>query len=326
MTELAKLLDAEEQVRLAALAELLKGEAPPVPIVPEVAERLNDPSEEVRKLAVLVLERAGASAIPALAPALDEKQPTSVRVLAASALAKAGQNATPGINPLCACLLSHDGTLRWHAAFALGKIGASAVPALQVALRSADPEVLCAVADALGWIGSGAQAVLDDLKRLASSSAPLPVRLACHSALVKISGDASAGLPMLLATLKEKDPIGRASALERIGHLRTMARESAPMLLPYLADSSGEVRAAAALALGRIEATTPETIEALTCVLADLEPDARANAGIALASMGAAAEPALPALRVMRRATAPRLAAIAKAAVERISKQAQPVK
>lgn len=326
MTELAKLQDGEEHVRLAALAELLKGEGSLAQAVPAVAERLNDPSEEVRKVAVLVLERAGASAIPALAPALDEKQPTSVRMLAASALGRAVGNATPAINSLCACLLSHEGMLRWHAAFALGRIGAPAVPALQVALRSGDPEVLCAVADALGWIGSGAKAALDDLRRLASSSAPLPVRLACHSALVKITGDASAGLPMLLATLKEKDPNGRASALERIGQLRAMARESTPMLLPCLVDRSGEVRAAAALALARTEANTPETIEALTRLLADSEPDVRANAGIALASLGRAAAPALPALRLMRRATQPRLAAIARAAVERISSQAQPVK
>jgi HEAT repeat protein len=324
-TARAKLREGEEHVRVAALAELLRGEAPPAPIVAAVAECLNDASDHARALAVLVLERAGAAGISALAHALDDKQPISVRVLAAAALGRAGGNATPAIDPLCACLGSADGTLRWHAAFALGKIGAPAVPALRVVLRSADPEILRAAADALGWIGSGAHAALADLTALALSTA-LSVRLAIHLALVRITGDASVGLPMLLAALKEKDPAGRASALERIGQLRAMARESSPMLLPCLADRSGDVRAAAALALARIEATTPETIEALTPLLADSETDVRASAGIALASLGRAAVPALPALRVMRRATQPRLAAIARAAVQRISSQTESVK
>ncbi|MGE5304810.1 MAG: HEAT repeat domain-containing protein, partial [Alphaproteobacteria bacterium] len=197
MTDLAKLQDAEEHVRLAALAELLNGEAPPAPSVPAVAERLNDASGAARELAVLVLERAGPSALPALASALDEKQPASVRVLAASTLGRAGENGAPAIDPLCACLGSDDDKLRWHAAFALGKIGAAAVPALQVALRSTDPQVSCGAADALGWIGPGANTALKDLGTLASSPAP-SVRLAVHSALAKITGDASAGLPVLL--------------------------------------------------------------------------------------------------------------------------------
>ena len=75
--------------------------------------------------------------------------------------------------------------------------------------------------------------------------------------------------------------------------------------------------------MARIEATTPETIAELSRLLADLEPEVRANAGIALASLGRAAEPALPALRVARHAKQPRLAAIAKAAVERISSLAE---
>jgi HEAT repeat protein len=326
MTDIIKLQNGQEHMRLAALAELLNREAPLAPIVPAVAECLNDSSDEARTLAVLVLERAGAAAIHAIASALNEKQPISMRVLAASTLSRADGDTTSAINPLCACFLSEDRTLRWHAAFALGRIGAPAVPALHAMLRSANPETLCEVADALGWIGSAAQESLDELRRLASSSAPLSLRLACHSAVVKISGDPAAGLPMLLPTLKEKDPSVRVAALERIGELRAMAREAAPDVLACLRDPSAEVRAAAALALARIEANTPETIETLTRLLADSEPNVRANAAIALSSMGEAAAPASTALRMMRRSTQPRLAAIARAAVERILQSVPTVK
>ncbi len=317
-----KLLDREDAVRLATLAGLLK----PGMATPEATEAveacLDGASENVRRVAVLVLGHLQPPAVPALARALDERHPISVRVCAASGLGRAGANAAPAIDQLTKCLTAPDDVLRWHAAFALSRIGPAAVPSLKLPLRSPDPLVVSAAIDAAGWIGSGAKTALEDVRRLATSPVPA-VRLACHSAMVKITGDVSMGLPMLVAALEDRDAGVRAAALERMGHLRAAARESAPSILRCIADQSSEVRAAAALALARAEASTPQVVAALTQAVADPEPDVRANAGIALASFGPAAASALPALRLMQQTTEPRLAAIAKAAVERIERPAR---
>jgi HEAT repeat protein len=317
------LQDRDDAVRLATLAGLLKPGVETSEVLGEVEACIDSSSENVRRVAVLVLGHLQPPAVPALARALDERHPISVRVCGASELGRAGADAGPAIDQLSKCLTAPDDLLRWHAAFALGKIGSAAVPSLKLMLRSPDPLVVSAAMDAAGWIGPGAKMALEDVRRLAASPVPA-VRLACHSAMVKITGDVSMGLPMLLAALEDRDASVRAAALERIGHLRALARESAPSILRCMADQSREVRAAAALALARVEASTPQAVAALTRSLADPEPDVRANAGIALASFGPAATSALPALRLMQHTTEPRLAAIAKAAVERIEGPARP--
>ena len=313
-----RLKNPQEAMRLAALAELFQlGQESPEHL-DDVASCLTHESTGVRTLAVEVLVRMGGVAVPALIMGLEEGQLPAVRIMAASGLGRIGPAADAAIDRLCACFTSGDAMLRWHAGFALGKIGQAAVPALLPLLESSDPQIVSSAVDALEWIGEDAGEAQEDLQRL-FATAPSPLlRLACTTALVKISGDPSVALPVVQTMLQDEDQDTRKACLERIGMLTGSGREFVPLILGCLEDPAGEVRAAATLALARIEEEPSRILEALTERLADPEAEVRANAAMGLARYGPAAASALPALRVLQQEQEPRLVAIANGAVERI--------
>lgn len=190
----ARLSDENEQVRLAALGDLMKPEAEPEQVVENVTACLGHSNEMVRQLAVVVLGQvaaqgeSGKHAVPGLARALDEAQPKSVRMLAASGLARAGPDAASAAEPLCRALASQDKSVRSAASLALGKIGAPAVPWLRRMLRVSDPAVTVAAIEALGLVGRPAKDAAEDLRALRASPDP-KVQQACGSALEKIGGE-----------------------------------------------------------------------------------------------------------------------------------------
>lgn len=316
-TLVAKLKSPQEATRLAALAELILAQETPE-CLDEAAACLAHESAGERTLAVEVLTRMGGPAVPALITGLEKSQPPAVRVLVASGLGRIGPPAGSAIDRLCECLADDDPMLRWHASFALGKIGQAAVPALRSLLESSDPLVVSAAVDALEWIGEEAGEAQEDLQRLsAAASSPL-LQLACATALVKISGDPSVGVAVIQTMLQDEDKNTRQACLERMGMLGGSAREYVPLILGCLADPAGDVRAAATLALARIEEEPSRILEALTERLADPEEEVRAKAAMGLARYGPAAASALPALRALQQEQEPRLVAIANAAVKRI--------
>jgi len=314
----ARLQDPASYVRISALAELVKPRADALPILEAVTAGLDDPDPSVRHLAAIALGQVGAPAVPALARALEERQSLPVRIAAASGLARAGAAAATAVAALADCLRSADEVLRFHAAMALGKIGPAAVPALRGLLASGNPEVRGAALDALGFAGAGASGALEDVRALLASGGPSSE--AAAYAMIKISGDASAGLPSLLAQLEAADERGRARIVERIGTLRKAAGGTTSQLTSSLSDDPApDVRGAAALALARTGTTGPETLAALSQALSDPEPEVRAQAGIALSALGTAAASVLPALRLVQDDADAKLAAIARAAAARIA-------
>ncbi len=316
----ARLKSSQEGERLAVLAELL-GLAREIPdCLEHVAAGLVHDNEGERVLAVEVLTRMGAAAVPALITGLEESQPPAVRIAAASGLGQIGPTADSAIDRLCGCFTGDDPMLRWHAVFALGEIGKAAVPKLRPLLESSDPQVVSAAVDALEWIGEEAGEAVEDLQRLAGTASSPLLQLACTSALVKISGDTAAALPVIEVMLQDENQDTRKACLERLGKLTVKAREFVPLILGCLEDSAGAVRAAATLALARIEEEPSRIIEALSERLADPEGEVRANAAMGLARYGPAAASALPALRALQQDTEPRLVAIANGAIERIEK------
>jgi HEAT repeat protein len=337
----ARLADPAEPVRLAALAELMKPEAEPAPVLDGVAACLNHPSAKVRKLAVVVLGKVAAKgqgttpAVAALTRALDETQPLRVRVFAAVGLAQAGLAAAPAIEPLCRAMnapgaksdppapastagpATDEDLLRLNASVALRGIGAPAVPSLRRLLRASDPAVVIAAIGALGWIGPPARDASPDLHHLAAS-ADAKTRQACSSALVKITGNAAVGLPALLQDLRSPEPSLRKAALTYIGELQALGKSASPNILPRLADSDPEVRAAAASTLAKVQADPAEIVPLLTNLLQDRTSDVQISAAMALASLGRQASPARSSLESMQRETDKRLAAVAKAALKNI--------
>jgi HEAT repeat protein len=311
------LRDPREHIRLASLAESVSSGKSDPSMLKGLAACLNDPNPTARQLAALALGAMGAAAVPNLIEALDERQPVSTRISAASGLSRAGANAMPATKPLAECLDSADDVLRWHAGFALSKIGSSALPILMSKLSSADPRAQCAALDTLGWIGAGAGAAIETVKILCSSTLST-LRFAACSALIRITGDSSAGLPAMLAALDDRDDKVRLAAMQRIGEGGHLTQPAIPKILQSLADPSPSVRAAAALTLARINAKGSEVVQGLTQLVPHPDAEVQAAAAIALSSLGKDAEPSLPQLRTMQNATDPHMAAIGKAAVDRI--------
>jgi HEAT repeat protein len=282
---------------------------------------LNHSNPLMRELAVAALVQAGAPAGAVLIQALDEHQPVSVRIAAASGLGRIGADAPSALSSLAECLDSSDEILRWHSAFALSRVGTAAIPVLMTKLASADPAVQCTALSALGWIGTEAGAATEAVKRLVSSTST-SLRLAACVALIRITGDLSDGLPAMLAALGDRDENVRLAAVQRIGEAGRLAQPSASRLLQTLSDSSASVRAASALGLARINANGSEIVQALTGLLSDIDSEVQAAAGIALSNLGKDAEAALPQLLAMQNVADDRVAAIRKAAAEKISQGA----
>jgi HEAT repeat protein len=313
-----RLKRSDENVRLAALAQILVAKAGANAIA-EVEACLNQGSERVRRAAVVVLGEIGAPAVSALADALDPRQAPLIRSLAAAMLAAMGADAAPAIDPLIQCLSVKESDLTIHAALALGRIGAPAVPALRKVLADSDLGIRGAAADALGHAGPAAADGLEDL-RCAAKAAPQPMLgLAYASAMVKISGDPKAGLPVLIEALEDKNAQFRARVIEKIGELRALASDAALAVMERLKDPVAKVRANAALGLARIGASSPESVAALTQALGDAEAEVRLNAGIALGTFGAASTSAVPQLCTMKNDKEARVATVARAALDRIA-------
>lgn len=283
-----------------------------------IAVSLEDGDLFARQLAVEALSRSGASGVEGLARALGDQQPIAVRIAAASGLSRSGANAAGAMPELGRCLEADDEMLRWHAAFALSRIGTAALPLLMTTLASNNPVVQCAALNAISWMGAGAASVVETIRRFVSAEA-YSLRFAACGALMRITGESSNGLPALLAALDDPREAVRQDAVQRIGEGGPVASSSAPQLLRSLADPSFQVRAAAALALARIDARDASVVQDLANLLQDPDSETRAAAGIALSALGPDAASALPQLRALQNGSDPRLAAIASAAVERIA-------
>jgi hypothetical protein len=92
------------------------------------------------------------------------------------------------------------------AADALGRIGAQAIPYLQQALRSPDPEMKKQAAEVLARMGSDAKPAVNDLIVLLDDP-DLEVRKVAVRTLGRIGPDAAAAIPALMRTLVEDHPV-----------------------------------------------------------------------------------------------------------------------
>ena len=312
-----KLRDADSMVRLAGLARLMSEDINPSSLLDEIRLCLEDPDESVRQLAVSVLPRVGEGAVDPLLSATRTPQPLQVRIAAVAALGRMKAEARPAIGSLIECLGHEEQSMRSNAILSLSQIGEPTVPQLLACLGSESENVQIGAIDALGWMGAPAMAAVGSMKA-ALPERSFPVQVAGYAALVKISGDVTEGLPMLLAQLGHQDASVRRICIERLGELRETAVSAFPSILSCLQDQSGEVRAAAALALVRIKAQCAEALEMLIPLLTDAHPEARFKAALALATIGPTAQTALPALNTLKTDPDECIAGIAAAAIRSI--------
>jgi hypothetical protein len=164
-------------------------------------------------------------------------------------------------------------TARLDAAYALGKMGAAAVPGLV--------EVLRQEAEAF-------------LKNNLDKSHTNPSQLYSVYALSAIGAPA---VPALIETLRDKNWWVRAAASDILGDIGLPAQAAVPALLAALRDESAWVRRNATEALGIIGPAAQAAVPALIALLTDEHSWVRHNAVSTLARIGPAAQAAVPALR-----------------------------
>jgi hypothetical protein len=319
-----RLSDADMPVRMAAIGEILSLERLPQELIPEIAKRLWDEEEDCCILAMVALAGAEAAAVPYLIGALSPQRTVAVRAFAASTLARMECDRTAAIPELCRCLRDEDSELRQISSLALTRIGAPAVPGLHAALPEKTPELRISIVQTLGQIGPPARETIPTLNQLAAGQ-PAAVLISIACAVIQILQDPQYGLSFLISSAAA-EPALRENIIEQIGMIGPVVRGGSDSILHYLQDPSPGVRATTAITLARVwidhvDQYPPHILDSLVRTLDDPEPKVRTNAGIAISAFGPHAERTLPALE--RHITDPdeQVAAVARAAIEKIRGQ-----
>jgi HEAT repeat protein len=203
---------------------------------------LQDPSRGVREAAGEALVAIGSiTAVDALIPLLHSDSP-GLRNLAIEILVRLGAKALPSVAEL---IHDPDPDVRKFAADILGAIKlAEGVPVLIRLLGDPDPNVLQAAVEALG--GMGDRTVVPHI--LALLATPGPHWYHAIEALGRI-GDPTA-VPVLLAGLESADPISAVGILDTVGQLGDRRAYEKLLLLtqqvgPPVSDGPNRLKAAA---------------------------------------------------------------------------------
>ena len=270
-------------------------------IVPVLLAALKSESAEVRGEAVVGLGRAGSLAMPALIKLVAGFATAGDSAAqGAAALEMMGPQAQPAVAVLVKALQAKDEQVVVHAAGALGAIGSgvlraggdSPIPQLRKLLAKGSVSIRAHVASALGDIGPGAAAAVDDLAK-ALQDRDESVRRESAEALGNIGRAAKSAIPDLLKALgDEKRSVSMHAgwALGRIGS------EAVPLLVETLSDPRR--RFAAVVVLSDIGEAAQPAAGALTALLAEpkLGQELRREIVLALAHIGPGARDAVPAL------------------------------
>ncbi len=215
---------------------------------------LRDASPVVRREAARRLAESGdRSASAALFFALADPS-ESVRWAVAAALHRLG-TAPEDVAALTKALRHDDAYVRSFAAYALGRLGAAAapaVPALVEAYRREETEGRGAAVTALAALGPlaapAAPALIDGLKNPANHR-----RWSAARALGRLGAAAAPAVPAaLIAALRDPNPHVRVYVAQALGRLGVEAAAAVPALQAAVRDEDAAVRREAQTALRRI--------------------------------------------------------------------------
>lgn len=296
----SQLADAEPAAVMPALHTLADMEEEAVPFL---IEALADPKS--RHWAEVVLAEIGPKAAAAVEPLARIAGDAAIedKVQSIMALAAIGEPAAAAAPQIVAALESPDASLRYVAAYALGKLRAKdADLALEQAAASDD--------QFLASLGTWARAMIhpDDAALRAQAVDRLDDEISDESprlrqaAIEGLSGLAEgldgAGRRDLAAKLvgSLSDPIP-AVGLAAGGALIRLGGDAVEALREAL--GAPETRNPAMEILTEIGAAALPAVDAMVAGLADADPGYRANAAMAIAAIGPAAKVAVPALEKM---------------------------
>ncbi len=219
---------------------------------------------------------------------------TSVAELAGALGVEASDLRSVPVTRLDPLLAHHDPAVRGQAAWALGRRGAPARPAVPALVRAlGDPQesVRWNAAVALGQIGSA----LARPALFASLGDPRQtVRWRSAEALNAIGLDGARDVPALTAALSSSDTYVRAFAAWSLGEMGPVAGPAEEPLARAALDPDLGLRGAAATALGRIGLADREALATLGRGLRDAGWEERWRAARALGLLGPAAAPEVP--------------------------------
>ena len=253
----------DPSARELAMKGLPKLAPEPLAVLPTLTAGLRDENRDVRNAAGQALAETGTPAVPALIQALDDKDPTTVR-LAAQALGEIGPEAKDAVPGLTRALGSKDVEVRLNVVRALAKMGAeaaSAVPELIKCVEGSNegdlPEV---AAYALGEIGPGARAAEPALIRLLKNKkgdAQGHRGANAATALGAIGASSSEAIAALSDGVREDfNNDGRPSVplpcAEALGRLGAPAKTAIPVLVEDMRRIEDQYKADRAAFIGQI--------------------------------------------------------------------------
>lgn len=191
-------------------------------MIPILVAGLSSPVEEVAFDAIYGLSEIGKPAVGAIVTAMHSDN-SKIAIRCCDTLAGMHVEAAGATQAILECLGSKDPEQQWHAARALGEIGAAGkkgivVTALATQLKNEDVSVRATAADSLGDIGPDAAAATDALVKLLSDREAV-VRAAAARAIGSIGEPAKAAVPALVKALHDDEGIVTVSAAEALSSI-----------------------------------------------------------------------------------------------------------
>jgi HEAT repeat protein len=234
--EVKSLPDSQE--RSDAARELTMVEPLPPEAIQALAEALKTTEQNgaVERYAKQALIKAGARAIPALTP-LVENNKRQVNEAAVETLGRIAIS-EPAAWPILIGTFKENPS-RWGAAYELAKVGPLVVPVLRKALTDKDPRMRAGAAQALAQMG--------DFYRTWSDSNPDARRQA--GVVLASTADMAPAAPELAEVLKDSDPKIRYPAAIALAYADPTDRRAVPVLIDILGDKDMFARQAAVAAL-----------------------------------------------------------------------------
>jgi HEAT repeat protein len=242
LSDLATLVDAAERRDLAA----------------DFIRVLSDPEPSVGARGGAALIRLGSDAVEPLSSQLANPD---LREAALEILASIGADAAQAVDQITAALSDDEAFVRGEAAIALAAIGppaSAAVPALQKILAddTEDSGTRYSAAYALGRIGSAAAPAMNTLRTLSDSTDEFMATVAVWAALKIEPGNIEffeTAMPRLRKALRAESDLARLEAAVALGEIGPHAKAAIPILEVVEEDDPVRaVRAAAAEALQKI--------------------------------------------------------------------------
>jgi HEAT repeat protein len=259
-----------------------------------------DASESVREAAAYALgeickggQGLTAEAFGALTTALASDSKPLVRRSAAFALGNIGSASPEAEEALKKALADGNDAVRQNVAWALGRIGPTAVPTLRKALQDRDSLVCRDAAASIAVLGKDGRAALPEMLTCCTPDRDPELRKIALAALVKLVGpeDRLAVQPLTQALNDRDVEIKRNAALALSNIGGPDAASAVPVLLDALRGGDLELKRQAAAAIKNIGKDAAAALPALRLALNDSDEELRMNAAVAIGGIGPAAEP-----------------------------------